>query len=739
MNEISPTADRRPIKSHPTSPILRHRVPTTDQVLGVASTTSRLHGGRTILTHRPSHSLGQVGAIMSTAHERLQFDQSHASAPASPTDGMTPASLANLLQLSGQRPPMVTQGGEFSTFFENPFGHAHHQHFVRMSNHSARSTSPSVSMASTSITSISPLGNGRLNADSSFTSQEASFDSLSNAASGSISRASSTSEELYFHELGSMGLPASLRINKQKKKLRNIDRKLICEFSEASPNAKQDTIASHFGIERSTVSKILKQKDKWLAIDPDSDLARIAKHRAVKFPAVEDRLANWVARLKSEGTPIKDAMIRQEALNVARELGLGEDKFKASGGWIEKFRERNAIPKPQIKEEAADRGTAEPSPSSQTQPSQATMKQGASTQADQGPAQENPDAETNRELLQTPQKRSRSDLDDQPQTASLSPLNAELDRMQFQAMDAEAVRSMMGHSSHLMDFGQAPQMATMSAQIVSGADAPPGPGISEGMQSPSVPDFEMHEEAACHKRRRAVQRCTPSLSSSSSSSSSQSHVADALGLGPAFNFQFPAPTHILPRPDSVSSSAKLASNAADDELSELKPSDANIGSRGEDSRSNGRGKPRRGPARLARKHHQPQTPSPLRMSPPELPLGSSDSMQPDATSMGQLALATMESLREGLSSTSGSSIVSAEQAQQSLELVLRFLNEQPSNFLPANHFMVFGHLQANIEQLIRERSRPGSSSGDSRSLQTPASTSQSPDGETDDAAAAGQT
>ena len=94
-------------------------------------------------------------------------------------------------------------------------------------------------------------------------------------------------------------------MSKQKKKLRNIDRKMICDYSAANPQVKQDAIAVKFGIERSTVSKILKQKEKWLAIEPGSDAARIAKHRAVKFPAVEDRLTTWAAELKARGEAVQ--------------------------------------------------------------------------------------------------------------------------------------------------------------------------------------------------------------------------------------------------------------------------------------------------------------------------------------------------------------------------------------------------------------------------------------------------
>lgn len=41
---------------------------------------------------------------------------------------------------------------------------------------------------------------------------------------------------------------------------------------------KQEDIAAHFGVERSTVSKILKQKARWLSVDSDEKVL-VAKLR----------------------------------------------------------------------------------------------------------------------------------------------------------------------------------------------------------------------------------------------------------------------------------------------------------------------------------------------------------------------------------------------------------------------------------------------------------------------------
>ena len=67
---------------------------------------------------------------------------------------------------------------------------------------------------------------------------------------------------------------------KQKKRLVNRERKEICEYFLAHPNARQEDIAALYGVERSTVSKILKHKDKWLNI-PEGENNLVAKHRYV--------------------------------------------------------------------------------------------------------------------------------------------------------------------------------------------------------------------------------------------------------------------------------------------------------------------------------------------------------------------------------------------------------------------------------------------------------------------------
>ncbi|TIB34834.1 hypothetical protein E3P86_02773 [Wallemia ichthyophaga] len=135
---------------------------------------------------------------------------------------------------------------------------------------------------------------------------------------------------------------------RRKTKLINETRRAICVFAEENPSARQEDIASRYQIERSTVSKILKQKDKWKSIIPGGASARVAKHRPSKFPDIESRLSAWAQDCALTNYYLTDHAIREKAKTVARSLGYPEEKFKASSGWVEKFKERNNIRKGKV-------------------------------------------------------------------------------------------------------------------------------------------------------------------------------------------------------------------------------------------------------------------------------------------------------------------------------------------------------------------------------------------------------
>ncbi|KDQ25986.1 hypothetical protein PLEOSDRAFT_1106869 [Pleurotus ostreatus PC15] len=202
----------------------------------------------------------------------------------------------------------------------------HHSRSDSSSTSNPRSASPALSVAS-ALTSVS-------SSTSAPPSSASGFPALSNLGSnGGVPQ-----------PIPSLAPP---RAKQRKQRLFNVDRKAICQYHRDNPNARQEDIAARYGVERSTISKILKHRSKWLNYLKPSQL-RVTDIlppviRPSKFPLIELELVAWLAEATASNTSLSDAMIRSKARDIARELNIGEDKFKASSGWVENFKHRNGI------------------------------------------------------------------------------------------------------------------------------------------------------------------------------------------------------------------------------------------------------------------------------------------------------------------------------------------------------------------------------------------------------------
>ncbi|KAI8941113.1 hypothetical protein NX059_002351 [Plenodomus lindquistii] len=173
-----------------------------------------------------------------------------------------------------------------------------------------------------------------------------------------------------------------------RKTLTDSDRRRMCQYHEENPTVKQTEIGAMFGVERSTVSKVLRQKEKYLYQD-DGSRSPIKRTKG-KFPDIERTLSNWARNHQRQGLPLTDAIIREKARFFAQTVGNSESHLKAnSTSWLEKFKQKNHLMgarsrKGSIAEESE--GTSNPpsnvhtpgaiSPSSPggVSPSNATMK-----------------------------------------------------------------------------------------------------------------------------------------------------------------------------------------------------------------------------------------------------------------------------------------------------------------------------------------------------------------------------
>ncbi|KAF2125770.1 CenpB-DNA-bind-domain-containing protein [Dothidotthia symphoricarpi CBS 119687] len=127
-----------------------------------------------------------------------------------------------------------------------------------------------------------------------------------------------------------------------RKTLTDSDRRRMCLYHEENPTVKQTEIGAMFGVERSTVSKVLRQKEKYLYQD-DGSRSPIKRSKG-KFPDIERALANWARNHQRQGLPLTDAIIRDKARFFAQTVGNSESHLKAnSTSWLEKFKQKNHL------------------------------------------------------------------------------------------------------------------------------------------------------------------------------------------------------------------------------------------------------------------------------------------------------------------------------------------------------------------------------------------------------------
>ncbi|KAK5696023.1 hypothetical protein LTR97_008443 [Elasticomyces elasticus] len=126
-----------------------------------------------------------------------------------------------------------------------------------------------------------------------------------------------------------------------RKTLTDLDRKRMCQYAEEHPNAKQTEIGGIFGVERSTVSKVLRQKEKYLFQD-DGSRSPIKRAKG-RTPDVEKALGVWARNQERKGLPLTDEAIREKARAFASTSTTPEIQQSWSSSWIEKFKQKNNL------------------------------------------------------------------------------------------------------------------------------------------------------------------------------------------------------------------------------------------------------------------------------------------------------------------------------------------------------------------------------------------------------------
>ncbi|KAH7631753.1 hypothetical protein B0T09DRAFT_356266 [Sordaria sp. MPI-SDFR-AT-0083] len=132
-------------------------------------------------------------------------------------------------------------------------------------------------------------------------------------------------------------LPAIQTTSQPRKTLTDEDRRRMCQYAQDHPTAKQTDIGAQFGVERSTVSKVLRHRDKYLNLEDRSNSP--IKRNKVKGADIEKALTNFLKKSVDQGVPVTVEILKDKAHLFASSAGSAGDEFLKLGSttWLEKF------------------------------------------------------------------------------------------------------------------------------------------------------------------------------------------------------------------------------------------------------------------------------------------------------------------------------------------------------------------------------------------------------------------
>ena len=100
---------------------------------------------------------------------------------------------------------------------------------------------------------------------------------------------------------------------KKRVVLTHAQKRQLCLDSQKIPRLTQQELATIYKIKQNTVSDILKNKDKWLLVNSDSEEANRQKERPLCFPQVEEALALWLINALATGVVINGDILYEKA------------------------------------------------------------------------------------------------------------------------------------------------------------------------------------------------------------------------------------------------------------------------------------------------------------------------------------------------------------------------------------------------------------------------------------------
>jgi hypothetical protein len=118
------------------------------------------------------------------------------------------------------------------------------------------------------------------------------------------------------------------------------EKKLVLEAVDRGDKRKKE-VAAQFKIPGSTLSTILKDRDKILS--SPSNAKKVKRFRQAEHPELEKCLFTWFVQCREKQVPISGPVLQKKAEQFARKMNIPIENFAASNGWLGNFKKRHDL------------------------------------------------------------------------------------------------------------------------------------------------------------------------------------------------------------------------------------------------------------------------------------------------------------------------------------------------------------------------------------------------------------
>ena len=128
----------------------------------------------------------------------------------------------------------------------------------------------------------------------------------------------------------------------------------VVRFKEKNPHVSARKLADQFKCGKTQIQAILLKKDEILR-DYESNLnGNIKRVRGPQHEEIDKALLDWFRKARSKTIPVTGPMLQEKATRIAEPLEVSGEQFKASNGWLDRFKRRTGITAKFISGESGD-------------------------------------------------------------------------------------------------------------------------------------------------------------------------------------------------------------------------------------------------------------------------------------------------------------------------------------------------------------------------------------------------